>query len=115
MVESQASRFRVIKSINDLPPRIPKTIIIGSSGLNLDVISKYNSIAFDIQISNKDATTATVSLNGEIGFTLGSGADQTINNTQVSTINITGITTGFVLIQIVPISELQKLGAVEVR
>lgn len=110
---SSEIKFRVVKGINDLPPRFPKVITIGASGLDLDIVEKFNAIALDVQVSNKDATTATVSLNGEVGYTLGSGNDQTHNNVQVSTINITGITTGFVIIQTIPLNELKKVGALE--
>lgn len=106
-------KFKVVKSINDLPPRQIKVLEFGASGLDVNINEKYQAIAMDIQISNKDASVATVSINGETGYTIGSGADQTHNNVQVSTITVTGVTSGFAILQLIPLSELRKVGAVE--
>lgn len=106
-------KFRVVKSINDLPPRYIKVLEFGASGLDVNINEKYQAIALDLQISNKDASVATVSINGETGYTIGSGADQTHNNVQVSTLNVSGVTSGFAILQLIPLSELRKVGAVE--
>lgn len=106
-------KFKVVKSINDLPPRTIKVLEFGASGLDVNINEKYQAIALDLQISNKDASTATVSINGETAYTIGSGADQTHNNVQVSTLNVAGVTSGFAILQLIPLSELRKVGAVE--
>lgn len=106
-------KFKVVKSINDLPPRMVKVVEFGASGIDLNINEKYKAIAMDLQISNKSAGTATVSINGEVAYTIGSGADQTHNNVQVSTLSVTGVATGFAILQIIPLSELRKVGAVE--
>ena len=110
---ADTAKFKIVKGINDLPPRNIKVFKIGASGLDLNIVEKYNSMALDVQISNKDAGTATVQINGEIGYTLGSGDDQTHNNIQASSISVTGITSGFVILQLIPLPELRKVGAVE--
>lgn len=110
---SSQIQYRVTKSINDLPPRNVKVVEFGATGVDLNINEKYKAIAMDIQISNKSAGVATVSINGEVAYTIASGADQTHNNVQISTISVTGVATGFVVLQIIPISELKKLGAVE--
>ena len=115
MVELQGSQYVIVKSINDLPPRFPKVIKISTDPTEINLVEKFRSIAMDVQVSNKGGSQANVSLNGEIAYQLASGSDQTHNNVQVSSIKVTGITSGFIIVQLSAISELQKLGAVEVR
>lgn len=95
---------------NDLPPKDIRVFPIDSSGTTvIDIVTAYGAIAFDTEVNNTDAATATVVMNDQIGYTLDGGNIKSHTDVLVQSITITGITTGFVILHTIDLATIRSI------
>jgi len=109
------AQYKVLRSTRDLPPRRVITKIITADPFTLDLIATHNSIAFDVLIKNRDAVNASVIIDENVGYTLGTGETAQHSDIQTTQVQVTGITTGFVILHVLDLQLLKRLQAVEVE
>jgi len=109
-----AINYKLKVPLDTLPPPDFEVKKITTNPQVLDLPRDFLAVAVDTQINNNGGSDATVKINDKTTFTLVNGGSQQINGSLVYYIEISGITNADILLQIYKISELQKLGALEI-
>ena len=106
--------YQVIRSVRDLPPRDIKVFTL-TNPIDIDLVGQHGELGFDIEIDNQEANPATVTLNDQDTFTVPANSSKAFSDILLQRFRVTGITTGVVIVNVLPIKLLQRLNAVEVR
>lgn len=107
-----SASYKITRPLKELPPSRPFVQII-TQDTEIDFARKFQVIAIDQVIRNKDVVGASVTLNEQKAFTIDAGDTFEEDNVSIYYVRISNVTNAVLVCHVMDISTLVKYGAIE--
>jgi hypothetical protein len=108
------THYQIIKPLSQLPPSRIKTFKILTDPFEVDFIKQFKALCVEYVLHNHTGGTFNYRLNGEGDIIDLKASEERMNNTYIDKIEVIGATDADLIVQIQPLSILQRFNAIEV-